>query len=377
VQYLLSRDARRARVLLLTAILAVICGAVPGAQGTQRRLTSVDALRQFPGFFHLQNVLLHGEFVETDRRISFRGGDTEIRVQLSQNVTTSSGAVEVRGQLIDVGRLEAGDPRAGNVIEGRESSAWPRPGEELLLHVTAVTASQPMVTPSLRALALEPWKFAGQTVTVTGNFRGRNLFGDLPDAPGKGRYDFIVRGGEGSVWVTGMRPRGSGFDFDVDRRIDSNRWLEVTGPLVHDRGLVRIEATKIALAKAPAASDADRDDGAPVSAAPPPPLEIVFNSPTEGETDVTPTSSVRVQFSKGLVEASLAGRVRASYVGAPAGAEGPTLKTTYDAANRAIEIKFDKPLEPFRTVKIEIADGVAAFDKGPLAPWTLTFTVGG
>ena len=108
-----------------------------------------------------------------------------------------------------------------------------------------------MVTPSLRALALEPWKFAGQTVTVTGNFRGRNLFGDLPDAPGKGRYDFIVRGGEGSVWVTGMRPRGSGFDFDVDRRIDSNRWLEVTGPLVHDRGLVRIEATKIALAKAP------------------------------------------------------------------------------------------------------------------------------
>ena len=365
------------KALALTAVLVVVCGALPGAQSTQRRLTTVDALRQFPGFFHLQNVLLHGEFVENDRRISFRGGDTEIRVQLSQNVTTSSGAVEVRGQLIDVGRLEAGDPRAGNVIEGRENSAWPRPGEELLLQVTAVTASQPMVTPSLRALALEPWKFAGQTVTVTGNFRGRNLFGDLPDAPGKGRYDFIVRGGEGSVWVTGMRPRGSGFDFDVDRRIDSNRWLEVTGPLIHDRGLVRIEATKVALAKAPAATDADRDDGAPVSAAPPPPLEIVFNSPTEGETDVTPTSSVRVQFSKGLAEASLAGRVRASYVGAPAGAEGPTLKTSYDAANRAIEIKFDKPLEPFRTVKIEIAEGVAAFDKGPLAPWTLTFTVGG
>ena len=355
----------------------MICGAIPSAQGTQRRLTTVDSLRQFPGFFHLQNVLLHGEFVENDRRITFRGGDTEIRVQLSQNVTTSSGAVEVRGQLIDVGRLEVGDPRAGDITESRENSAWPRPGEELFLQVTAVAASQPMVTPSLRALALEPWKFAGQTVTVTGNFRGRNLFGDLPDAPGKGRYDFIVRGGEGSVWVTGMRPRGSGFDFDVDRRIDSNRWLEVTGPFVQDRGLVRIEATKIALAKAPAVTDADRDDGAPVSAAPPPPLEIVFNSPTDGETDVTPMSSVRVQFSKGLTESSLAGRVRASYVGAPAGAEGPTVKTTYDAANRAIEIKFDKPLEPFRTVRIEITDGVLAFDKGPLAPWALTFTVGG
>jgi hypothetical protein len=364
------------RALALPAILVVICGVAPGAQGTQRRLTTVDALRQFPGYFHLQNVLLHGEFVENERRISLRGGDTEIRIQLSPNVATASGAVEVRGQLIDVGRLEAGDPRAGSVIEGRETSAWPRPGEELLLQVTGVTASQPLVTPTVRALALEPWKFAGQTVTVTGNFRGRNLFGDLPDAPGKGRYDFIVRSGEGSVWVTGMRPRGSGFDFDVDRRIDSNRWLEVTGPLLHDRGLVRIEAKRIVLAKTPARAEPDRDDGAPVSAAPLTPAEVVFNSPTEGETDVSPSTSIRVQFSKGLAEPSLVGRVRATYVGAPVGAEGPTLKTTYDGANRAIEIKFDKPLEPFRTVKIEIVDGVTAFDSAPVAPWALTFTVG-
>jgi hypothetical protein len=364
------------RALALTAILVVICGAVPGAQGTQRRLTSVDALRQFPGYFHLQHVLLHGEFVENERRISLRGGDTEIRIQLSPNVATASGAVEVRGQLIDVGRLEAGDPRAGSVLEGRETSAWPRPGEELLLQVTSVTASQPLVTPTVRALALEPWKFAGQTVTVTGNFRGRNLFGDLPDAPGKGRYDFIVRSGEGSVWVTGMRPRGSGFDFDVDRRIDSNRWLEVTGALLHDRGLVRIEAKKIVLAKAPDRTEPDRDDGAPVSAVPLTPPEVVFNSPTEGETEVSPSTSIRVQFSKGLAEPSLAGRVRATYVGAPAGAEGPTLKTTYDGANRAIEIKFDKPLEPLRTVKIEIMEGVTAFDSAPFAPWSLTFTIG-
>jgi hypothetical protein len=366
----------RTRALALTAILVVICVAGPGAQGTQRRLTTVEALRQFPGYFHLQNVLLHGEFVENGRRLSLRGGDAEVRVQLLQNVNTSTGNVEVRGQLIDVGRLESGDPRAGNFAEGRESTSWPRPGEELMLQVSAVAPSEAMVTPTLRALALEPWKFAGRTVTVTGNFRGRNLFGDLPDAPGKGRYDFIVRGGEGSVWVTGIRPRGAGFDFDVDRRIDSNRWLEVTGPLLHDRGLVRIEATKIALAKAPSSNEPDRDEGAPVSAAPLTPLEVVFNSPTEGDTDVSPSSSIRVQFSKGLAEPSLAGRVRASYVGAPAGSDGLPVKTTYDAANRAIEIKFDKPLEAFRTVKIEILDGVTAFDSAPLKPWTLTYTVG-
>jgi hypothetical protein len=365
------------RALALAVILVAICGALPGAQAPQRRLTTVDALRQFPGFFHLQNVVVHGEFVENEQRISLRGGDTEIRVQLSPNVSTSSGAVEVRGQLIDVGRLESGDPRAGKVTEGRENAPWPRPGEELLLQVSSAQPSQPMVAPTLRALALEPWKFAGQTVTVTGNFRGRNLFGDLPDAPGKGRYDFIVRGGEGSVWVTGLRPRGSGFDFDVDRRIDSNRWLEITGPLLHDRGLVRIEATKIALAKAPDRTEPDRDDGGPVSVVPLTPAEVVFNSPTEGETDVSPTTTIRVQFSKGLAEASLAGHVRASYVGAPAGTEGPSIKTTYDGANRAIEIKFDKPIEPFRTVKLEIIEGVTAFDSAPLPPWSLTFTVGG
>jgi hypothetical protein len=364
------------RTLACAAFLVAVCSAVPGAQA-QRRLTTVDALRQYPGFFHLQNVLVHGEFVENGRRLSLRGGDTEIRVELSQNATTASGDVEVRGQLIDVGRLEAGDPRAGNFAEGRESSSWPRPGEELLLQVTGVTTSQPMVTASLRALALEPWKFEGQTVTVTGNFRGRNLFGDLPDAPGKGRYDFIVRSGEGSVWVTGTRPRGSGFDFDVDRRIDSNRWLEVTGPIVHDRGLVRIEATKVALAKTPDRAETDPDDGAPVSAAPTTPAEVVFNAPSDGETDVSPTTTIRVQFSKGLSEPSLAGRVRAVYLGAADDGSGPSLKTTYDGANRAIEIKFDKPLEPFRTVKIEILDGVTAFDKAPLAPWSLTFTVGG
>jgi hypothetical protein len=116
-----------------------------------------------------------------------------------------------------------------------------------------------------------------------------------------------------------------------------------------------------ALAKATALIEPDREDG-PVSVTPLKPAEVVFNSPTDGETDVTPTASVRVQFSKGLTEASLAGRVRATYLGAPPGSEGPSIKTTYDGANRAIEIKFDKPLEPLRTVKIEILEGVTAFD---------------
>ena len=365
-------------VRAIALALAVLCVPSGGnAQTGARRLTTIDALRQFPGYFHLQNVLLRGEFAEADRRILLKADENELSVQLADGVTTITGGAEVRGQLIDVGRLEPGDPRAGSSAEGRDPARWPRPGEDVFLRVTGVTAS-PAVTGSVsvRALALEPWKFAGQTVTVTGNFRGRNLFGDLPDAPNKGRYDFVIRNTEGAVWVTGVRPRGRGFDLDVDRRLDSNRWVEVSGTVVHDRGLVRIESTRIAAVPAPTEAPALAENDAP--AAPPPPLEVVFFSPSDGETDVSPTGAVRLQFSRGLREASLAGRVTAGYTGAAEGTPGANLafKTTYDAANRALEIRFAQALEPFRTVVVKLLDGIVAFDNGPLKPWSVTFSVG-
>ena len=236
-----------------------------------------------------------------------------------------------------------------------------------MLQVSAVAPSQPMVTPTLRALALEPWKFAGQTVTVTGNFRGRNLFGDLPDAPGKGRYDFIVRGGEGSVWVTGLAAARVGLRL---RRRSPHRQQ----PLARDHrpvparpraGAHRGDEDR-ARPRRRRCIEPDRDDGAPVSAAPLTPAEVVFNSPTDGETDVSPTASVRVQFSKGLTEASLAGRVRASYAGR-AGRQRRSvaqddLRRAPTAPSRSSS---SKPLEPLRTVKIEILEGVTAFDSAP------------
>ena len=147
---------KHTRRLALVATLVVICGAVPGAQSNTRRLTTVGALRQFPGYFHLQNVLVHGELAESGQRIALRANDTEIRVRLESSVTPSSGPVEVRGQLIDIGRLESGDPRAGNFAEGRESTSWPRPGEELVLQVSGVRASEPMVTAEAVTLLSSP-----------------------------------------------------------------------------------------------------------------------------------------------------------------------------------------------------------------------------
>jgi hypothetical protein len=362
----------RLRFVALAAIVLVTASdlAVARQGGGGRRLTTIDALRQFPTYFHLQNVLVHGEFAEEGARIMLRGGDHEIRVLLNDNKTVK-GLAEVRGQLIDVGRLEPGDPRVATYEGARDAEHWPKPGEELLLTATAVSEAPLATSPSVRALALQPWRFADQKVTVVGQFRGRNLFGDLPSPPGKSRYDFVLRSADAAVWVTGLRPRGKGFDLSVDARVDTGRWLQVSGTLEHERGVISIAGTAIAAATEPTAPPPN--DEPPTPPAPLEPGAVVFSSPSDAETDVAVTTTVRVQFSRGLNPATLAGHIRVSYLG---GAELP-FQTNYDAGTRAIELKFTQPLERFMTIRVELLDGIKMFDGAPLTPWTTTFSVGG
>lgn len=367
----MARDAAR----LLTVLFVVAGLAGPSAQGSVRRLTTVEALHQFPGYFHLQNVLLRGEFVEGAGGIAFRADTRDIRAVLAEGVTPGQGPVEARGYLVDIGRLEPGDPRLVGLIGDRDAERWPRPGEELVLRVTGVIAADTASGDSIRSLALEPWKFAGQTVSVVGQFRGRNLLGDLPASPARGPYDFVVRAADGAVWVTGLRPRGRGFELAVDARVDTARWIRVTGALSHERGLVMIAGVSIAEAEALSApTPADEPDEPKVPVLP---LEVVFNSPTEGEINVPATVRVRVQLSRGANAASLEGRIRASYLGADPAAPGLGFRQRYDAATRAVELTFAQPLEPLRTVKVDLLEGITAFDGAPLAPWSLTFSVGG
>jgi hypothetical protein len=359
------------------ALLVIAIDAIP--QASVRRLATVAALRQYPGYYHLQNVLLHGELVESGPRLVLRGGDAEIAIILN-NQNAPSGLVEVRGQLLDVGRFEPGDPRvqAYAVPLALAPENWPRPGEELVVNVTGVGEAQLATTPSVRSLALQPWRFDGQQVSVVGEFRGRNLFGDLPSAPGKSRWDFVLRMVDSAVWVTDLRPRGRGFDLSVDARVDTGRWLQITGTVGQERGLVTLTGTTIATATPPQMTSVADDD-----APPPVPLEpgdVVFSSPTEGDVDVPLASTIRVQFSRGLDPASIADRIRVSYVGGgtanePAAALPFTFD--YDAGPRSIEIRLTTPPERFRTIRVELLEGMRTFDGAPVTPWTLTFSVGG
>jgi hypothetical protein len=344
------------------------------AQAPVRRLATIESLRQYPGYFHLQNVLVHGEFAENGPRMMLRADEREIRVLLNDQ-NTRTGLVEVRGALVDVGRLEPGDPRLGPEEAGREADRWPRPGEELILSLSGVTEAQLQTTASTRALALQPWRFAGQQVTIVGQFRGRNLFGDLPAAPGKSPYDFVLRSADAAVWVTGLRPRGRGFDLDVDARVDTGRWLQVTGTVSQERGLVAVAGTTVATTTAPAAAPAPSDE--PETKVAPEPGEVVFSTPTDGEVNVPLATTVRVQFSRGLDPKSIEGQIRAGYVGgATADAPPVEFQHSYDAANRAIEIKFTRPLDPFRTVRVEFLEGLKTFDGAAVKGWSVTFSVG-
>jgi len=359
------------RPLTRVFLLALLLVTIADAQTNTRRLTTVDALRQYPGFYHLQNVLVRGELATEGTKMFLRADEHDVRVLLDEGVNTPNGIIDARGLFLDVGRLEEGDPRVGSFNDGREAGKWPRPGEELIVRISGTSETQPVSGATVKSIAIEPWRYDGQTVTITGNFRGRNLYGDLPGAPGKSKFDFVLRGTEGALWVTDLRPQGKGFDLDINRRVDTDRWLEVTGTIVREKGLVSLKATRVALSKPPQVVTSDEPSAPPV---PLTPIEVVFNSPTDGETDVTGSSPVRIQFSRGLNESSITGNIRVSYVGV----EGTLdFKTAYDAANRAIAITFPKPLQAFRTVKVEVLDGLKGFDGAPFKPWTVTFSVGG
>ena len=329
-------------------------------------------MRQFPPYFHLQNVVVRGEFVERGTELVLSTDEAEMR--LLDTSEARKGPVEVRGQVIDVGRLDREDTRLGTYPERRGDAPWPAPGTEIVLSVTSVADAQPATRANVRALALEPRKFAGQKVTILGNFRGRNLFGDLPEAPGKSRYDFVLSGAEGAVWVTGFRPRGKGFDLDVERRRDTNRWFEITGVVSLTRGMPTIEATGMVAAVEPTAEAPPDDEAAPK--APPARLEVVFSAPVADATDVSTTSPMRIQFSRGVRESSLEGQVRASYLGAQPTDPPIEFKLSYDAATRAIALTFAQPLEPFRTVRIDLLPGIVAFDGGAFDAWSVTYSLG-
>jgi len=363
--------------LFLCLALAIAAPASP--QPASRTATTLEALSRFPLFFHGRQVVVRGT-VEAPSAglLSLRAGEGSRPVFLlwRGDRGVEEGPAQITGEFWDLGRLTPDDPRlAGLGVEPLlatlSDGRWPGHNQVLVLLVQS--AGEPERLPDgLRAIALEPERFEGRTVTVAGRFRGANLFGDLPQAPGGNRSAFVIQSVDAAVWITGKPARGRGFNFDETIRLDTGRTLEVTGTVRREHGLVRIEATQVALAATPAPA-AIVEAPAPVQGPPP---SVAFSLPVDEETDVAPGIKVRVQFTRDMDPGSFKDRVRVSYVNANAAGPAPRSTATYRPENRVLEVTFAAPLERFSTVKVELLDGITASDGAPLAPWSMTFSIG-
>ena len=379
------------RSLLLCGLLpAALCAPASHAQPVGRRAATLESLTSRPLFFHGTDVIVRAD-VEADGVLAYLVGDGNVRL-LALDVTPPPAGTrertEATGTFYDVGRLEPADPRVANLPFDRLSmsllgKAWPGVGELPVLVASSarVVADDGPGRASLRALALDPAAHLGEAVTVSGRFRGRNLYGDLPASPGQSRWDFVLAAVDAAVWVAGREPKGDGFELDVQARIDTGRWLEVTGRVALHEGMVVIDATGIALADPPA----DREPLAPVRARQGPPPEVIFSAPLQDDVDVPRDTTVRIQFSRDMDPDSFDARVAVSYGGpAPPGAgagggaaDAIGFEAAYRPRNRVLEIRFDAELQQFRTLDVRLLDGITATDGMPLAAWTLSFFVGG
>ena len=369
----------------LILVVAAVLAATVVAQPQTRRATTIEALRNYPGFYHQQAVMVVGEVKGEGERATI--GGEEGAITLIAREAPRQGKAEARGQFLDIGRMSQDDPRLipFNLLERIRTAyqeRWPKPGEELLL-ILSGTVPPPTATnitePPLRAVAMEPQRFENQKVSMVGQFRGRNLFGDLPEAPVQNRHSFVLRSGDAALWVMGVQPKGKDFSFDPARRLDTGRWVRVSGTVNTAKGLTWIDGTTIELAPEPAQTTTEVEIDLP----PPPPVEVLFTVPAEGEADVRLTERIRMQLSRDLNPETLKDRVRLSYSAADSKdrgeAEPPSIAftTNWVRENRALEITPAEPLERFRLVTLEILPGVKGTDGGDMLPFKLTFTTGG
>jgi len=103
---------------------------------------------------------------------------------------------------------------------------------------------------AIEDLVGRPARLAKETVRVRGQFRGKNLFGDLA-AAGAPVDGWVIKDGDSAVWVSGKRPKGNGWSLNPDSRSDTNRWVEVTGKIETRDGVTLLRAGQVALVPPP------------------------------------------------------------------------------------------------------------------------------
>jgi hypothetical protein len=257
-----SVSSRFLRVLRFTLCLGLAYLTSADAQPPVRRATNIAAILAYPNFYHMRPILLVGTIAQQQNG-ELRVSDSTASLRVIADRNAPDGLDEIRGQFWDLGRMKPDDIRL-STYDLRQTfridpdAPWPRPGEVTAIIATAVSPAAVPPQPSIRSIVLSPSRYLDQKVAITGQFSGRNLLGEMPDAPAKSRYDFVLRSTDAAIWITNMRPRlkdaaGKDIELGLDARIDTGRWLSVRGTVQQVRGMLVLdaEAGSLAFGKAP------------------------------------------------------------------------------------------------------------------------------
>jgi hypothetical protein len=222
---------------------------------------------------------------------------------------------------------------------------------------------------SLETLVTRPGRYDGRLVRVVGQFRGHNLFGDLPTRSESGRSDWVLKDELFAVWITGKKPKGDGFALDASLKRDTGKWLEVTGRVETRRGATYVLAQSVVLTTEP------RPAAMAQPPAPPPPRPkrspiVVFTLPLDGDGEVPGDTRFAVQFSNDMDEGSFQGKVVLRYAGRPmpGDREFDGVRFTYDGGRRALYVDPGDRLRPGRQVQLLLLPGIVDTDGVALEP---------
>jgi Bacterial Ig-like domain len=360
------------------AALGIFCVAITAAaQPPDRIATTAEALVGNALFFHGKRIVVRHAVKQTGALFELDATAKPVFIFWKDRPVGSDG--EIRGEFYDLGRMQEGDSRFSSydftpIIEAVNKGRWPaRDQLFVILGATFIEGSLPPA-PTIRAIALAPEKYEGREVTLTGRFKGRNLYGDVPQGVAKSKWDFILQSADAALWVTGARPKGKDFDLDPGARVDTGRWLEVKGTVQRDGTAVWVAAKEVRLATAPAEVPIEIT-GPPLPPEPPP--TVIFSAPLAGETDFPAAGKIRIQFSRDMNASTFRDRIRIHYAGpnAPSVAP-PSFTATYNDLNRSVEIKFKEPLASYQLIEVQLTEGITAIDGQVLKPWALRFTTG-
>ncbi|HUF35049.1 MAG TPA: Ig-like domain-containing protein [Gemmatimonadales bacterium] len=372
------------RGVLVVALAALLSPALPALAQSDYEArfgepvdVSLDDLLQGSGQYEGRAVRTSGR-LDLSRVPSVTGSRYALRDMYGNSVRLAP-VPEVASEFEDQSRFWLGhEIEVTGVLIAESTASSAIQGERHVLRFWAFVGPENAGDPkkpisardaTLESLVTRPGTRDGETVRVVGKFRGRNLYGDLPGASQQKSADWVIKDDMFAVWVTGRKPKGSGWELDTSLKRDTGKWIEVIGRPETRRGVTYLRAIKVSLTSAPSPT-ADAKAPPPPPPRPKLPPVIVFALPLDGEAGVPPTSRFVVQFNKDMDRTSFAGKVFLRYAGPslPGDRAFDGVKLTYDDGLRALTVDPGDVLRPGRRLELVLLPGIADIEGLTLVP---------